>query len=77
VLQASLAETERRKLRDEQDLKIKQRDQEIKVAMNAENNLTKERMKSADLSVEEVRLQKEQSETAVQLNEQTQRNLGG
>ena len=45
--------------------------------MNAENNLTKERMKAADLTVDEAKLQKEQSETAIKLNEATQRNLGG
>lgn len=77
VLQASMAETQRRAARDAEDIKLKQRDQEIKVAMNAENNLTKERIKSADLSVEEAYLKKEQQETAVALNEQTQQHLGG
>ena len=76
VLQASLAETERRKARDQADIALKQKDQEIKVAMNAENNLTKERMKTADLTVEEVRLKEEQEQTALKLNEETQRNLG-
>ena len=38
---------------------------------------TKERMKAADLTVDEAKLQKEQSETAIKLNEATQRNLGG
>jgi hypothetical protein len=76
VLQASLAETQRRAARDQADIAQKQKDNEIKVAINAENNLTTERIKAADLTVDQVRLQKEQGETAVALNEKTQRNLG-
>jgi hypothetical protein len=44
--------------------------------MNAENNLTQERIKTAELTVDEVKLRKEQEETAIQLNQSTQRNLG-
>jgi hypothetical protein len=44
--------------------------------MNAENNLTKERMMTADLTVEEIKLQREQEETALKLQNVTQRNLG-
>ena len=76
VLQASTAETQRRAKRDADEMALKQKDQEIKVAMNAEDNLTTERMKAADLSVDQVKLQQEQSQTAVALNENTQRNLG-
>jgi hypothetical protein len=75
-LQASMAETQRRALRDDKELQLKAKEQEIKVAMNAEDNLTTERMKAADLTVDQVRLQKEQSETAVSLNQATQSNLG-
>jgi chaperonin GroES len=88
VLQASLAETQRRAARDQADTQIdtarlqaenarKEKELQIKVAMNAENNLTKERMKAADLTVDEAKLQREQSETAIKLNESTQRRLGG
>jgi hypothetical protein len=76
VLQASTAETQRRAKRDADEMALKQKDQEIKVAMNAEDNLTTERIKAADLSVDQVKLQQEQSQTAVALNENTQRNLG-
>lgn len=76
VLQASMAETQRRAARDQADIAQKQKDNEIKVAINAENNLTTERIKAADLTVDQVRLQKEQGQTAVALNEKTQRNLG-
>lgn len=87
VLQASMAETQRRAARDQADLTFdqakmqadmmnKDKDRQVKIAMNAENNLTAERMKAADLTVDEARLQKEQSETAIQLNQATQRNLG-
>jgi len=75
VLQASLAETKRRATRDQADVDLKKRDQEIKVAMNAENNLTTERIKTADISAEEIRLRSEQEKTAIQLNQQAQRDL--
>ena len=87
VLQASLAETQRRTARDQADIQIdtarlqadqqnKEMDRQVKIAMNAENNLTQERIKTAELTVDEAKLQKEQSETAIQLNQATQRNLG-
>jgi ABC-type branched-subunit amino acid transport system ATPase component len=49
---------------------------QVKVAMNAEDNLTEERIKTAELTLDEVKLRKEQEETAIQLNQATQRNLG-
>ena len=87
LLQASLAETQRRTARDQGDLQIAQqklqndmtqdeKDRQVKIAMNAENNLTTERLKTAELTVDELRLRKEQNETAIKLNETTQRNLG-
>jgi hypothetical protein len=44
--------------------------------MNAENNLTQERIKTAELTVDELRLQREQEQTAIKLQNITQRNLG-
>ena len=44
--------------------------------MNAENNLTQERIKTAELTVDELRLQREQEQTAIKLQNLTQRNLG-
>ena len=87
LLQASMAETQRRTARDQGDLQIAQqklqndmdqdeKDRQVKIAMNAENNLTTERLKTAELTVDELRLRKEQNETAIKLNETTQRNLG-
>ena len=87
LLQASMAETQRRATRDQGDLQIAQqklqndmtqdeKDRQVKIAMNAENNLTTERLKTAELTVDELRLRKEQNETAIKLNETTQRNLG-
>jgi len=88
ILQASMAETQRRAARDQADVQMKtmemqQKDarenkaEQFKAAMNAENNLTEERMKTLDLSVEAARLKREQQETAVKLNESVQRRLGG
>ena len=49
---------------------------QVDAAMNAENNLTQERMKTADLTVDELRLRQEQERTAIELNQEVQRNLG-
>ena len=87
VLQASMAETQRRTADDQARLAFdaqkfqagqaeKAQDRDAKVAMNAENNLTQERIKTAELTVDEVKLRKEQEETAIKLNQSTQRNLG-
>jgi hypothetical protein len=87
VLQASMAETQRRTAADQAKLAFDTQkfqaemqkdamDRDAKVAMNAENNLTQERIKTAELTVDEVKLRKEQEETAIQLNQSTQRNLG-
>jgi len=76
VLQASMAETQRRAARDQADMAHKAQDLQAKIAMNAEDNLTKERMMTADLTVEEIKLQREQEETAIKLQNVTQRNLG-
>jgi hypothetical protein len=87
VLQASLAETQRRATADQAKLTLDQaklqaenqrENQRIQtdVAMNADNNLTQERMKTAQLTVDQAKLQKEQEQTALKLNQTTQRRLG-
>jgi hypothetical protein len=87
VLQASMAETQRRAAEDQARLAFdtqkfqaemgqKDKDRQIKIAMNAEDNLTTERMKTADLTLDEVKLRQEQEQTAVKLQNLTQRNLG-
>ena len=87
MLQASMAETQRGAAQDQAqnalatakmqaDAAQKNRELQYKVAMNTENNLTSERIKTAELTVDEVRLRQEQEQTAIKLNEQTQRNLG-
>ena len=53
------------------------RDDEIRVAMNAENNLTEERMKTLDLTVEAEKLKREQGESAIALQQAVQRDLKG
>jgi hypothetical protein len=88
ILQASLAETQRRAARDQAvtqyeqqklqaDMAEKDKQRQVEIAMNAENNLTQERMKTAELTVDELKLRKEQEQTALKLQEATQRNLGG
>ena len=87
LLQASMAETQRRAARDQGDLQLaqaklqadieeKDKKRQVDIAMNAENNLTQERIKTAELTVDELRLQREQEQTAIKLQNITQRNLG-
>jgi hypothetical protein len=52
-----------------------QRDQ-LDVALNATNNLTKERIETARLTQRDEQLQAEQFETALKLQNEAQRNLG-
>jgi hypothetical protein len=86
ILQASMAETQRRTARDQADIQLKQaqmqqqaaedeKERQFKTAQNTEKLLTEERMKTLDLTVETARLKKEQSESAVRLQNEVQRNL--
>ena len=52
-------------------------DNQIEVALNANNNLTKERIESARLTQQDAKLQAEQFETAIRLQQEAQRNLTG
>ena len=87
VLQTSMAETERRKVRDAAELGMQQekltndalaknREQQIKIALNANDNLTDERIKSAELTRNAQLLQQEQEQTAMAAQESAQRTLG-
>ena len=49
----------------------------LDIAMNAENNLTRERIESAKLSHDANKLQHEQVKTALDLENQAQSFLGG
>ncbi len=76
VLESSLAETQRRAARDQADVQLKKDEQQIDIAKNAEDNLTKERIATAKISFDADRLRKEQEDTAISLQEAAQRNLG-
>jgi hypothetical protein len=86
ILQASMAETQRRTAKDQADIQLKQaqmqqdmveddKKRQFEAAQNTEKLLTEERMKTLDLTVETARLKKEQSESAVRLQNEVQRNL--
>jgi hypothetical protein len=88
ILQASMAETKRRADRDMADIQLKKaqmeqdvveqgKKQQFEVAMNAEDNLTEERMKTLQMTVEAARVKAEQEQTAIDLQNAVQRNLGG
>jgi chaperonin GroES len=76
VLESSLAETQRRAARDQADIQLKKDEQQIDIAKNAEDNLTKERIATAKISFDADRLRKEQEDTAISLQQAAQRTLG-
>lgn len=87
ILQTSMAETKRRTERDAQELALEQerikndalnknREQQIKIALNASDNLTEERIKTAELTHDAAVLKHEQEQTALAAQESAQRTLG-
>ena len=87
ILQTSMAETKRRAERDVKELAIqeerlkndalgKNREQQIKIALNASDNLTEERIKTAELTQDAEILKSEQEQTALAAQESAQRTLG-
>jgi hypothetical protein len=88
ILQTSMAETERRKVKDMGDLALqkeklkadmlaKNRQQQIDIALNASDRLTEERIKSAELTHDAAVLQHEQQQTALAAQQSAQQALGG
>jgi hypothetical protein len=87
ILQTSMAETKRRAERDAKELAIqeerlkndalsKNREQQIKIALNASDNLTEERIKTAELTQDAAVLKSEQEQTALAAQASAQRTLG-
>ena len=54
-----------------------QADRELEVAINTTDNLTRERIASAELTRDAAKLQQEQYDTAISLQNEAQRHLGG
>ena len=88
ILQASLAETQRRKEKDMADItmdgkKLELSHQqateknELTAAMATEQNLTKERISTIELSVEAAKLKGEQEKTVVGLQDRIQQSMNG
>ena len=76
ILQTSMAETQRRAAKDQTDAQLKaeelrqralneNREQQIKIALNAADNLTDERIKTAEITRDTMALQQEQQQAAV------------
>ncbi len=76
ILQTSMAETQRRAEKDKADLALEKerltqealranREQQIKIALNAADNLTDERIKTAEITRDTVALQQEQQQAAL------------
>lgn len=86
LLQSSIAETQRKAAQDQQRNQLEQArlaqsakehedDLALKAAMNTENNLVEERMKTMDLSAEQLRLRDEQVRSALEAQSQLQRTI--
>jgi hypothetical protein len=87
ILQTSMAETQRRTQKDQMDAQFqkaklqgdlldKNRAQQIKIAINAADNLTEERIKTAELTHDAAALQHEQEKTAMTALQGAQETLG-
>ena len=87
LVQTQMAETQRKGAYDKADLQLRSQKQQddatrdaakIKVDLikNTENNLTEERVKSAELTNDAARLQHEQVQTAIEAQNAIQSNLG-
>ena len=85
--ETSMAETERRAKKDAGDLQLKtqqmqqdaaeaERKEQLDIALNSVDNLTKERIETARLTQKDQELQTEQFETAIRLQQEVQRKLG-
>jgi len=83
----AMAETQRKTAKDQAEIQLKQQDMSVinqeksaelqaKTIMNTENNLTEERIKSAELTRDAARLQNEQMQTAIDAQNKLQSNLG-
>jgi phosphate starvation-inducible protein PhoH len=88
LMETSMAETNRRAQRDQAELALetqkmtlgaeeKARREQIDVALNAADNLTKERIETARLTQKDAELQAEQFDTAISLQNEAQRRLLG
>jgi len=87
ILQTSMAETQRRAQRDQADIAIESKKvqnqalndnlaHQIDIALNANDNLTEERIKTAELTHNAIALQNEQEKTAMAAQASAQRTLG-
>jgi hypothetical protein len=87
ILQTSMAETQRRAAKDKMDAEIdnkrialdalnKNRQQQIDIALNASDNLTEERIKTAELTNDAAALKHEQEKTALSALQGAQESLG-
>jgi hypothetical protein len=87
LVQTSMAETQRKAAKDDQDgkmgmAKLMQRQQEtseklkVDLLRNTENNLTEERIKSAELTKDAAQLQHEQLQTALNVQQSLQSQIG-
>ena len=87
LVQTQMAETQRKAAKDQLDAKLKtadmqrlmqesDKDLQTRVLMNTEDNLTQERIKSAEITNDAARLQHEQVQTAIEAQNQLQSQIG-
>jgi len=63
--------------KNQAEIQQAQAQHELDIALNSTDNLTKERIASAELTRDAARLQQEQYDTAISLQNEAQRHLGG
>lgn len=71
------SEDNRKAMEMQFDASEAEKDRQADFAINAQDNLTEERIKAADVTVDEVKLRQEQQKTVTAANREVQQNLGG
>jgi C4-type Zn-finger protein len=69
-------ESQRKILELQQKTEEAEKDRQANFALNTQDNLTQERIKAADLTVDGAKLRQEQMKTVREANREVQQNLG-
>ncbi len=76
ALQKQQDESNRKMLELQHEAEEAEKDRQAEFAMNTQDNLTNERIKAADVTVDEVKLRQAQQKTVTALNREVQQSLG-
>jgi hypothetical protein len=76
AVQKQQDESNRKMLELQHEAEEAEKDRQADFAMNTQDNLTEERIKAADVTVDEVKLRQAQQETVAALNREVRQGIG-